>query len=119
MRELQVVAGGFVYIIMFRRALLCSLNEIWSHIEHLKSFPPVKRQRLPKGVRLELLRFMSLCPLAHMDFRMPMGSRVTASDASTQGGGVCISTGLTAYGLMAQKAAVRGEVMEPSQVVEV
>ena len=39
MRELQVVAGGFVYIIMFRRALLCSLNEIWSHIEHLKSFP--------------------------------------------------------------------------------
>lgn len=98
MRELQVVAGGFVYITMFRRALLCALNEIWEHIESMKAYPPVVRLRLPRGVKLELLRFMSLVPLAQMDFRMPMCPHVTASDASSSGGGICRSIGLAAYG---------------------
>ena len=119
MRELQVVAGGFVYITMFRRALLCALNEIWEHIESMKAYPPVVRLRLPRGVKLELLRFMSLVPLAQMDFRMPMCPHVTASDASSSGGGICRSIGLTAYGLSAQAALVRGESGDASSAIEV
>lgn len=119
MRELQVVAGGFVYITMFRRPLLCCLNEIWSHIESLKGYPPVVRVELPVGVRREILRFMALVPLAQMDFRLPMTQQVTASDASSSGGGICCSTGLTPYGLAAEGALVRGELPEPMDVVEV
>lgn len=119
MKELQVVAGGFVYITMFRRALLCSLNAIWLQIESLKNFPPVVRLPLTREVKLELLRFMALAPLAQMSFRLPMWKQVTASDASLTGGGLCCSSGLTAYGMAAQTASLRGEVQEPMEVVEV
>jgi len=29
LRELQVVVGGFVYFCLFRRPLLCALNQVW------------------------------------------------------------------------------------------
>eukprot|EP00435_Cladocopium_sp_Y103_P046052 s66_g13.t1 len=119
LRELQVVAGGFVYITMFRRPLLCALNEVWTHVETLKKYPPVVRLPLPKGVKLELVRFMSLVPLAQMDFRLPMIKQVTASDASSTGGGISCSVGLTDFGVVAQAALVRGEMPEPLEHVEV
>ena len=40
LRELQVICGGFVYICMFRRPLLCSLNGVWTFMEDLKAYPP-------------------------------------------------------------------------------
>ena len=119
LRELQVVAGGLVYITMFRRPLLCALNEIWRHMEHLKGFPPVVKLAIPRAVKLELVRFVALLPLAQMDFRVGMYPQVTASDASTTGGGISCSTGLTAYGLAAQGALMRGEFPEPLDTVEV
>lgn len=45
-----------------------------------------------------------------------MRSQVTASDASSKGGG---TTGLTDYGLAAQAALVRGEFLEPVETCEV
>eukprot|EP00435_Cladocopium_sp_Y103_P074163 s689_g47.t1 len=119
LRELQVVAGGFVYITMFRRQLLCSLNEVWAQIEALKGYPPVIRLTLPREVKLELVRFLCLLPLAQMDFRLPMHTQVTASDASSTGGGISISAGLTDYGLSAQQALLRGEFHEPLEMTEV
>ena len=74
-RELQVITGGLVYITMFRRALLSSLNAVWSHIEALNLDPPVVRRPIPKEVKMELGRFLSLLPLAQMDFRLPMPQR--------------------------------------------
>eukprot|EP00435_Cladocopium_sp_Y103_P018222 s1737_g4.t1 len=118
-RELQVVAGGFVYLTMFRRALLCSLNEVWVQIERLKGYPPVVRLPLPREVKLELVRFMALIPLAQMDFRLPMMQQVTASDASSTGGGISCSVGLTDFGVLAQKALVRGEFPEVQETTEV
>lgn len=118
MKELQVVSGGFVYICMFRRALLSSLNEVWSQIESLKKFPPVVQLPLPREVKLELVRFMALIPLGQMDFRLTMCQEVTASDASSSGGGICCSRGLTSYGHSAQRALVRGEWAEPLESVE-
>jgi hypothetical protein len=46
-RELQVIAGGLVYICMFRRPLLCGLNAIWRHIETLKGDSAVARRAVP------------------------------------------------------------------------
>eukprot|EP00435_Cladocopium_sp_Y103_P012901 s836_g3.t1 len=119
LRELQVVAGGFVYITMFRRPPLCSLNEVWVQIEALKHYPPVVRLPLPREVKLELVRFMCLIPLAQLNFRLPMETQVTASDASSTGGGISCSVGLTDFGVAAQKALVRGEFPEPLETIEV
>ena len=112
-RELQGIAGGLVCISMFRRALLSSLNAIWRHIEELSLEPPVVRRAIPREVKMELIRFLCLVPLAQMDFRLEMQSQVTASDASSTGGGVSASVGLSSFGIQASKAWVRGERVEP------
>ena len=118
-REVQVVAGGLVYISLFRRQLLGSLNAIWRHIEDMKKDPPVVRKLLPREVKAEVLRFIALIPLAQMDFRLRMEPQVTASDASSTGGGICASVGLTSYGHLAQSALLRGKEEEPFSTVEV
>eukprot|EP00435_Cladocopium_sp_Y103_P044210 s1097_g12.t1 len=118
-RELQVVAGGLVYITLFRRQLLCSLNAIWAFIEAGKVEPPVVRRVIPREVKAEIIRFLGLIPLAQIDFRLPMECQATASDASTTGGGIAASVGLTSYGRLAQSALARGEVEEPFETCEV
>ena len=118
-RELQVVCGGFVYFSLFRRPLLASLNSVWHMIESLKGEPPVVRAPLTPGVKLELARFCALVPLARMDFRLTCMERVTASDASSTGGGACVSTGLTSYGVAAANAMVRGDVPERHDLIQV
>lgn len=87
-RQVQVVCGGLVYISMFRRPLLGCLNRVWSFIESFKSEGTSVRP-LPEDCRLEMLRFVSLLPLARMDFRVPLDEQVSCSDASTHGGGIC------------------------------
>ena len=119
LKELQVVCGGFVYFCMFRRPLLCALNEVWRFMVRLKRLPPVVRMPLPKQVMRELLRFILLCPLAQMSFKLPLGEHVTCSDASTSGGGFCVSEGLTGYGMAALDAEVRGDIPEEIQTVQV
>eukprot|EP00435_Cladocopium_sp_Y103_P064308 s327_g26.t1 len=118
-KELQVVAGGLVYICMFRRALLGSLNAIWRHIENLRGDPPVIRHVIPVEVAKEILRFLALVPLAQMDFRLVLETQVTASDASMTGGGISASVGLTSYGIAAQDSLSRGEEEEPFETVEI
>ena len=54
-----------------------------------------------------------------MDFRLEVSSEVTASDASTTGGGLTRSVGLTGFGEAASRAGVRGDVAEPSDVCSV
>ena len=54
-----------------------------------------------------------------MDFRLSCMGRVTASDASSTGGGACVSTGLTAFGAAAANATVRGDLPEPHDLVQV
>ena len=108
LKEVQIVAGGLVYIAMFRRPLLSALNQVWHFMEVLKGYPPVVRLPLPFGVRRELFRFLCLLPLAQINFRAGVHGKVTASDASMTGGGICVSKGLTAYGVAACHAEVRG-----------
>ena len=104
---------------MFRRPLLSSLNAVWSQIELLSKEPPVVYRDLPREVSRELARFLSLIPLAQMDFRLPMRAQVTASDASSTGGGISASIGLTSYGVQASSALVRGEMKEPFDNIQI
>ena len=73
LKELQVVCGGFVYFCMFRRPLLCALNEVWKFMERMKRLPPVVLMPLPQQVTRELLRFILLFPLAQMSFKTALG----------------------------------------------
>lgn len=119
LRELQVVIGGLVYVATFRRPLLCALNGVWPFMESLKRYPPVVALELPYQVQLELIRFLALVPLAQMNFRTSIQEHVSASDASTVGGGVCISRGLTPFGLRASQTTVRGEVAEAHDAIQI
>lgn len=85
MAWLQVIRGGFVYIAMFWRPLLSGLNAVWRQVNELSALGPLVRKPLPVEVALELIRFVTLCPLAYMDFRLMTSELVTASDASSTG----------------------------------
>ena len=111
-RELQVVGGGFVYVAMFNRPLLSSLNHIWRSIVELNDKSPKQKVWLKREVMVELIRFIGLCPLSFMNFRGGFDSMVTASDASSNGGGIAKSTGLTPYGPAASLSTVRGDIPE-------
>lgn len=51
-------------------------------------------------------------PLAKMDFRVSMRPRVTCSDASATGGGICVTQGTTPFGSMAAQGLLRGQIPE-------
>ena len=114
--ELQIVGGGFVYIAMFRRPLLAGLNAVWRRIVELGEVSHPKREALGDAVALELLRFIAMTPLAFMDFRMGISDEVTASDASTSGGGLCVSKELSPYGQAAAQAHCRGDILSQEDV---
>ena len=111
-RELQVVGGGFVYIAMFKRPLLSALNIIWQKIVECDSLPKSMAVSLGPSLVEEMARFIALLPLAFTDFRKPFDEHVTASDASTTGGGVCVSRGVSPFGAAAATSTVRGDLPE-------
>eukprot|EP00438_Fugacium_kawagutii_P004931 Skav200617 [mRNA] locus=scaffold2029:3408:6608:+ [translate_table: standard] len=118
-KELQIVGGGMVYISMFKRQVLGSLNQVWRDITTLDSMPDGYRAPLRKATALELCRFIGLVPLAFMDLRSCFDPLVTASDASASGGGLCISRGLSPYGQAAAASVVRGDVPEDHDFCQV
>ena len=105
-RQMQVVCGGLVYVSMFRRPLLGSLNKVWTFIESFTTGS--ERRVMPRECRIELLRFLGLVPLARMDFRLSVDGQVTCSDASTTGGGMCASDGITSRGSLVAQGSLRG-----------
>ena len=110
-RQLQVACGGLVYVSMFRRPILGCLNAVWQHIVSLPEAGSRCRP-LPIQCRLELLRVLCLIPLARMDFRLAVDPKITCSDASESGGGLCSSVRLSSLGQMAASGALRGHQEE-------
>ena len=51
-----------------------------------------------------------------MDFRSGISEDVTASDASTSGGGLCVSKELSPYGLAAAHAQCRGDIISQDEI---
>ena len=115
-KQAQIVGGGLVYMAMFRRPLLGGLNHLWQFILSFEGFPPVVKFPLPPEVKEELARFLGLIPLAYMDFRCNLSPVVTASDASTTGGGITASVGITPLGGVASQCTVRGDLIEPADL---
>ena len=111
--------SGEVYIAMFRRPMLCGLNQLWRSIVEFEELPKGARRPLKREVAHELARCVGLLPLAVMNLRTSADSRVTASDASTTGGGVCVSRGLTRYGVTVSAGAVRGDLPEAHDFIQV
>lgn len=118
-KQAQVVGGGLVYFALLRRPLLGSLNHLWKFIKSFEGYPPVVKLAIPDEVCEELARMMSLVPLANIDLRSRLSKVVTASDASTAGGGVTVSQGLTVQGAIAAQCSIRGDVVEPADLPEV
>eukprot|EP00438_Fugacium_kawagutii_P001200 Skav225232 [mRNA] locus=scaffold2946:159013:164268:+ [translate_table: standard] len=111
-KQWQVVCGGLVYVAMFRRPLLGCLNAVWRHIVSFDLGGP-RFKVTPVECKLEVCRFLGLFPLARLDFRLDVSSMVTCSDASSTGGGICASSGLTPVGSLVADGALRGQVPEP------
>ena len=118
-KQLQIVCGGLVYCAMFRRPLLGMLNSVWRFILQFQHDPPVVKRALPFTVQLELGRFLCALPFAHMSLRLPVRGDVSVSDASEQGGGFCISRGLTPMGAHAAACTLRGDLPELEDHIQV
>ena len=57
-----------------------------------------------------------MTPLSQMDFRLHLSGVFAASDASSTGGGVTGSQGLSQVGTIAANQAVRGDVVDIQEV---
>ena len=68
---------------------------------------------------VELTWFIGLVPLAFSNLRAQFDQTVTASDASSSGGGFVCSKGLTPYGFAASVSQVRGDIPEPHDFCQV
>ena len=75
------------------------------------------RLPIPSEVKAELARMVALVPLAFIDFRCNISKMVTASDASTTGGGISASTHVSPSGAVAAQRAIRGDIVEPADFV--
>eukprot|EP00434_Breviolum_minutum_P043432 symbB.v1.2.038718.t1/scaffold6139.1/size20637/2 len=117
-RQLQVVCGGLVYVSMFRRPLLGCLNTVWQLIGSFEGTGQ-RVKVIPTQCKLEILRFLCLVPLARMDFRLELDPKVSCSDASEKGGGLCSSVGLSSLGHMVAAGALRGQVQRPGEDLSV
>lgn len=104
---------------MFRRPLLGGLNRLWQLVGAFDGMPPIIRLPIPREVKMEISRFVGLIPLAYMNFRSEISPCVTASDASTTGGGVTASLDLTPFGVLASNCPVRGDIVESADLTAV
>ncbi len=92
-KHVQKALGRSVHVAQFRRPTMGVLNEIWKAVGQDNPFT-----KLTKTIVGEVLTFGCLIPLAQTNLRAVVSGEVTCSDASSTGGGSCVSTGLTPLG---------------------
>ena len=90
---LQVLAGRWVHVMSFRRPCMICLDETWRYISGTGQGNLVEAR-----VRSELLGCCMGCLLVHTNLRAAISEVTTASDASSTGGAVGQSKGLTSMG---------------------
>ena len=92
-KGLLMILGRMVRCFEFQRPLMSVLRECWPKINvHVRC--PVSA-----GAVRSLIRGCVMMPLAVAQLRVPVTGLVSASDASEQGGGLCVSESLTDEGL--------------------
>eukprot|EP00971_Amphidinium_carterae_P351971 6492369-Amphidinium_carterae.2 len=90
-KSLQVILAHWVHVLMLRRECMSFLDEVWRVLHRLG----IKGKPLPSKVKLELVQCLAILPLGSVYLRSELDSRLTASDASEFGAGVCVTTGLS------------------------
>ena len=91
-KPLLMALGRLVRCFEFRRPLLSILDKCWPR--DVYRF----RRSLSQNTARELVRAVCALPLAVGSLRTPFSGLATCSDASTRGGGLCASAGLTSEG---------------------
>ena len=108
-KMLQILLGRWTRQFLLRRAGFCLLQQSWQLVTKW----PQKPKRWAPSLRAELLMCLSWLPLLQSDLRVAVDPLVTASDASLDGGAVCVGRRLTSAGRSAATSLLR----QPSSVV--
>ena len=98
-RDLQIVLGPWVRVLMLRCAGMAFLRVWWYTVAR-----PWREGPLSMPIRRELMQLCFASLLWFADWKVGVCGRVSISDASPEGAGVCYSTKLSASGV---QAAVR------------
>ena len=91
----QILLGKYVHVLQFRRPLFSQVNWLWKRIGAFNRGNAFSAEEVE-----EVFRMMFLLPLCYTDLRAKVSQKVSCSDASETGGGVCASTGTTSLGKM-------------------
>ena len=91
---IQVIAGRWIHVMQFRRPSMCTLNATWEFIGKTG----LKSRETVLETRRELFSCLCLTPLLHTFLGTGISDIITASDASTTGGAVGLSSSLTPQG---------------------
>ncbi len=85
-KELQILCGRWVFILQFRRPGMSILNDVWALISGQLS----KKRGSVIQCRREIFLPMAVAPLLHSNLGASVSTVISASDASTTGGGLCM-----------------------------
>ena len=116
--NLQSVVSKNMHSVQYCRGLASLFDEIY--VEMNLKIPRV----LGEKARDELLLLSCALPLHQMDLRMKVSGQVYATDASTEGGGACVSTQLSPWGnarlhsLSHERDGIEGAATEKTVLVE-
>eukprot|EP00438_Fugacium_kawagutii_P011552 Skav235006 [mRNA] locus=scaffold276:32697:41515:+ [translate_table: standard] len=83
-KALQKLVGLYVHPFMHRRECMSIFHHTYMHIENL---PNAASRKIPQYVQDELITAALLLPMAAANVRLPVSVRVSATDASLEGGG--------------------------------
>jgi hypothetical protein len=89
----EMALGRLVYMMQFRRPCMAGLARVWPFLRRWG-----QQREVPRDVEEDLLIRVALLPLMYMDFRLPVSSQATCSDASPTGCGVMVSKCVTVKG---------------------
>ena len=93
LKDVEMISGSWIHIVQFRRAIMGCIENLWSIVG--SDCLPSERWLLLGD---DVLRLISLSPLAASHWCLDVDDLATCSDASETGGGVCASMGLSELG---------------------
>ena len=86
----QIFLGKFVHLVQFRRPIFSMVVHPWERVARFNNGGPLTGKEIDEWFLLCMV-----LPMYYSDLKAKVSGRVTCSDASESGGGVCYSPGLT------------------------
>ena len=104
-KQVQIMAGRWVFILQFRRPAMSFLQQTWKFIS---GNTPITA-KLRREVKGEFLALVSMAPLLHCNLGAEISHHLICTDASEKAGSVELASGLTVTGQDFLTAAEAGE----------